>query len=61
MVAEQKFCTTREFREKFFPVSDNKLREMINREGAPVIRVGRKFLIPIERFLRWIEENKIEA
>lgn len=61
MVAEQKFCTTREFREKFFPVSDNKLREMINREGAPVIKVGRKFLIPIERFLRWIEENKIEA
>jgi len=34
---------------------------MINREGAPVIKVGRKFLIPIERFLRWIEENKIEA
>ena len=57
MAVEQKFCTTKEFREKYFPISDIKLREMINKEGAPVIRVGRKFLIPIERFLRWIEEN----
>jgi hypothetical protein len=61
IAVEQKFCTTKEFREKYFPISDIKLREMINKEGAPVIRVGRKFLIPIERFLRWIEENKIEA
>lgn len=58
-VTVQKFCTTKEFREKYFPVSDIKLREMINREGAPVIRVGRKFLIPIERFLEWIEKEKI--
>lgn len=58
---EQRFCTTKEFREKYFPVSDIKLREMINKEGAPVIRVGRKFLIPIERFLEWIEKEKITA
>lgn len=58
---EQKFCTTKEFREKYFPVSDIKLREMINREGAPVVRVGRKFLIPIEKFLEWIEKEKIGA
>ncbi len=58
---EQKFCTTKEFRERYFPVSDIKLREMINREGAPVVRVGRKFLIPIEKFLEWIEKEKIGA
>ena len=61
ITTEKRFCTTREFREKYFPVSDIKLREMINREGAPVIKVGRKFLIPIERFLEWIEKEKIMA
>ena len=60
-VTEQRFCTTKEFREKYFPVSDIKLREMINREGAPVIKIGRKFLIPVERFLEWIEKEKIGA
>ena len=57
----QRFCTTKEFREKYFPISDIKLREMINREGAPVIKIGRKFLIPIDRFLKWIEKEKIDA
>lgn len=58
-IVEKRFCTTKEFREKYFPISDIKLREMINREGAPVVRVGRKFLIPIEKFLEWIEKEKI--
>ena len=58
---EQRFCTTKEFREKYFPISDIKLREMINREGAPVIRVGRKFMIPIQRFIDWLETQKINA
>ena len=58
---KQKFCTTKEFRKKYFPISDNKLREMINREGAPVVRIGRKFLIPVEKFLAWIETQKIGA
>ena len=53
----QKFCTTKEFREKHFPISDIKLREMINKQGAPVVRVGRKFMIPIERFVEWLESQ----
>jgi excisionase family DNA binding protein len=60
-IIEQRFCTTKEFREKYFPISDIKLREMIHREGAPVVRIGRKFLIPIDRFLEWIDKQKIEA
>jgi hypothetical protein len=61
VTVQQRFCTTKEFRENYFPVSDIKLRDMINREGAPVVKVGRKFLIPIDRFLEWIEKEKIGA
>ena len=61
MKGTERFCTTKEFRERYFPVSDIKLREMINKEHAPVVKVGRKFLIPVDEFFTWIKENKINV
>jgi excisionase family DNA binding protein len=59
MKGTEKFCTTKEFRQKYLPISDINLRRMINEEGAPILRIGRKFLIPVDKFLEWVE-NKIK-
>lgn len=61
MLTEQRYCSTKEFREKYLPISDIKLREMINRDGAPVVRVGRKFMIPVEKFCAWLEQHSTSA
>jgi len=33
------------------------LYQWLNREGFPVFRTGRKYLIPVKAFERWLEEQ----
>jgi hypothetical protein len=56
----QRFCTTKFFRKNYLPISDNKLRELIH-AGAPCLHVGRKFMIPIQKFLDYLENEAINA
>ena len=30
---------------------------LLRREGFPTLRIGKRMLVPRDRFIRWIEEN----
>lgn len=38
-------------------VGKSKVYEMINKGELPVIRIGRKFRIPVVLFRQWLEKN----
>ena len=42
---------------KVMRVGQNRMYEIIRREGFPVVREGWKFLVPRDAFLRWLEEQ----
>jgi len=50
-----------EANEKILHVSENKLYELLNRPGCPKLKIGRKYLIPTEKFIRWLEEISVGA
>ena len=54
--------STKEFRESgMFPGGRNALYNLLHRSDFPKIRVGHKFFIPIDGYLRWIEEQSKPA
>jgi len=38
-------------------ISTGKAYELVRREGFPIIRIGRKMIIPTEGLMRWITEE----
>jgi len=38
---------------------EGKFYELINRQGCPKIVVGRKYLIPVQKFLEWLENQAV--
>lgn len=36
---------------------EGKFYELINRQGCPKIRIGRKYLIPVRKFIEWLENQ----
>lgn len=61
MIAEKKFMTAKEINKTFLNISEVKLYELLNRQGCPKINIGRKYLIPVEKFLNWLEEISVKA
>lgn len=42
---------------KVMRVGQNRMYEIVRREGFPAVRVGWKFLIPRDAFIKWIESQ----
>lgn len=61
MVAEKVFMTAKELNRNYLNVSEVKLYELLNRQGCPKINIGRKYLIPVQKFISWMEEQSIKA
>lgn len=53
----EKLTYTRQEAEKVANVSAPTLRKWARTPGFPVLRAGKKILIPIEPFKRWLEEQ----
>lgn len=43
--------------QKALGIGKSAVYALINREGFPKIRMGRKFIIPREAFLRWLDQQ----
>ena len=50
-----------EANEKILHVSENKLYELLNRQGCPKLKIGRKYLLPTAKFISWLEEISLGA
>lgn len=61
MVIEKHFMTAREINKNYLNISEVKLYQLLNREGCPKICIGRKYLIPVEKFINWLEGLSISA
>ena len=46
---------------QILPLSRAGIYNLINSDGFPVIRVGKRALIPKEGFIRWLEQSTIKA
>lgn len=55
MSIEKPFMTAKEVNKAYLNISEVKLYELLNKEGCPKINIGRKYLIPVEKFLNWLE------
>jgi len=45
--------------QNILPLGKNSLYKLIQRNDFPKIRCGRKILIPIESFTKWLLENAV--
>ncbi len=61
MADEKKFMTAKEINKTYLNISEVKLYELLNRDGCPKINIGSKYLIPVEKFLNWLEEISVRA
>ncbi|NSW92808.1 MAG: helix-turn-helix domain-containing protein [Firmicutes bacterium] len=59
MNIEKPYMTTKELNRAYLNISEVKLYELLNRKGCPKINIGRKYLIPVEKFLNWLENQSI--
>ncbi|WP_168118529.1 helix-turn-helix domain-containing protein [Paenibacillus sp. HB172176] len=44
---------------EIFPIGRNAIYRLVNEEGFPKIRVGRRIIIPVEMYEEWIK-NRVE-
>jgi len=49
------FMTAKEINQKLLHISEIKLYEMLNSDGCPKIMIGRKFVVPTQKFINWLE------
>ncbi|NLB80257.1 MAG: helix-turn-helix domain-containing protein [Clostridiaceae bacterium] len=61
MIIEKRFMTAKELNKAYMNISEVKLYELLNRTGCPKINIGRKYLIPVEKFLNWLEDISVGA
>lgn len=61
MIIEKQFMTAKELNKAYLNISEVKLYELLNREGCPKINIGRKYLIPVEKFINWLEDISIKS
>lgn len=57
-VNNKRMCYTVPELHDILPLGRNSLYKLVSRNDFPKIRVGRKILIPIEGFTKWLEENE---
>lgn len=53
---ERDFLTTRQV-QMSLGISKNKAYELVNSEGFPRLRLGRRIVVPAKQFERWIDEQ----
>lgn len=53
----QKYTMTRKELAARLGVSMPTADSLINRKGFPVLRVGKRILIPVEAFEKWLNDN----
>lgn len=41
----------------FLQISKTYAYKLVNDEGFPIIRIGSRFIIPKDEFIKWIREN----
>ena len=61
MTIEKQFMTAKEINKAYLNISEVKLYELLNRKGCPKINIGRKYLIPVEKFIGWLEDISVSA
>ena len=54
---ENVICYDMKMLKKLVPLGANKLYELVNSEGFPKIKVGRRILIPKTALEKWLAEN----
>jgi hypothetical protein len=58
------FMESREIWEKVIGkdrLCEGKFYELLNRPGCPKISCGRKYLIPVKKFIEWLENQAVSA
>lgn len=57
---EAKQCYTVADLCRILPIGRNAVYRLVNEEGFPKLRVGRKIIIPVRKFHEWIEQRAVE-
>jgi excisionase family DNA binding protein len=55
--ATKRYMTPKEINKEYLGISEVKLYEILNKPGCPKINIGRRYLLNVEKFLDWLENQ----